>query len=449
MSYGIYKALTGLLVTAGFPPFWLYTRLSGRYMENLAERFGVLPSRLFRESPERPRIWIHAVSLGEVKVAAAIVHALKGLLREVSIVLSTVTEHGRHLAEETFGPEVRVVYAPIDFFPSVRKALASVRPDVLVFLETEIWPAWLSEARRMHIRTALINGRISLRSIETYRRFKFFFREILDHFDYLSMISEADADRILSMGANPEKIRIHGNAKYDLFARPVDPQAEAEARRLLNLAPESRVLIAGSTRGGEEGIILDAYARILQRYPDTILIVAPRHIERSGQIGALIEARGLRYQRRTDLAPDRANRKEQIVILDTFGELFKIYSVGSLVFCGASLVPLGGQNPLEPAAWGKVVLYGPSMDDFREAGTLLEEAGAGIPVTGAGMLAEKAIWFFSHPEVLKRDGERARQAVLNNRGAAEKHARVIVDLLQYRKPGPHLLAGDEKTGALP
>jgi len=427
--YGAYTLLTGGLFLSCLPPFWIYTRLSGRHSENLKERLGHVSPKLAQTLSGSPRIWIHAVSLGEVKVAAPIIKALRQILPGCSVMVSTTTKHGRELAAETFGEDIPVVYAPIDFIGSVRKALSRVRPDVLVFMETEIWPAWLTEARRMGIKTALANGRISMRSIGGYLKLRPFFREVLRNVDAFSMIMEEDGARIRAMGADPKKIEINGNAKYDFLVGLADPAMEREMRQILNLESSHPVFVAGSTRGGEEAMMLDAYERILREFPDTVLIIAPRHIERTLEIGSLLEKRGFRYQLRSELDIDEAKRTEPVVIINTFGELFKLYSAGTVVFCGASLVPLGGQNPLEAAVWGKVVFYGPSMEDFLDAKSLLEEVGAGIPVSGPEMLAEKAIWFIRNPDALKTYGARAREAVIRNRDAAEKHARVIAGLI--------------------
>jgi 3-deoxy-D-manno-octulosonic-acid transferase len=200
-------------------------------------------------------------------------------------------------------------------------------------------------------------------------------------------------------------------------------------RQILNLEATQPVFVAGSTRGGEEDMVLDAYDRIAREFPDTVLIIAPRHIERVPEIGSLIERRGLRYQLRSDLDSDKAKRTEPVVIINTFGELFKIYSIGTIVFCGASLVPLGGQNPLEPAVWGKAVFYGPSMEDFLDAKALLEEVGAGISVSSPEMLSERAIWFLRHPDDLETCGAQAREAVIRNQNAAAKHAEAIAGLV--------------------
>ena len=426
--YGAYTLLNcGLFLTC-LPPFLIYTHLTGRYNKNLKERLGHLPRSLEKTLSGKPRIWIHAVSLGEVKVADPIIKSLKQIIPNCSIMLSTTTEHGRKLALEIFPENIPVVYAPIDFIGSIRKALLRVRPDILVFLETEIWPAWIVEAKRMGIKTALVNGRISIRSIESYLKLRPFFRQILRNVDVFSMISEEDGKRIRTMGADSDKIKINGNAKYDLLTNLADPVIKNEMRQVLNLESSHLVFVAGSTREGEEEIVLEAYEKILKQFPQMILLIAPRHVERASEIGSMLERRGFKYQLRSQLTSNGKQRTESIVIINTFGELFKIYSIGTIVFCGASLVPLGGQNPLEAAVWGKVVFYGPSMEDFLDAKGLLEGVGAGIPVSSSDTLAQKAIWFMEHPEELEVYNKRARKAVERNQNAANKHARVIAEL---------------------
>ena len=427
--YTAYTALTSGIFLTGFPLFWLYTRLSGRHRRGLKERLGFVPIVVSSSSQDGPRIWIHAASLGEVKVAAPIISSLRGLVPACSLFLSTTTDHGQDLANNTFR-NIPVVYAPIDTTFSVKRALYRIRPKVMVFLETEIWPAWLVEAHRMGIKTALINGRISERSIGRYLRFRPFFTEVLNHFDVLSMILGGDARRIKDMGADPVKIEVNGNAKYDLLAGQANPLIAEEMRRILNLDPSQTVFVAGSTRDGEEAIILDVFEKIRGPFPDTVLIIAPRHIDRTPAIESMLRTRGLHYQRRSDLGENGAKRDASVVLMNSFGELFSLYSVGTINFCGASLVPLGGQNPLEAAAWGKPVFYGPSMEDFMDAKGLLEDLNAGIEIGGAVAFAEKAIWFLKHPEALKEFGQRAREAAMKNRGAAEKHAGVIARLSQ-------------------
>lgn len=428
LIYKAYATLSSGIFMAGLPPFWLYTRLTGRFRKGLKERLGLFPARELRRLHPSRRIWIHAASLGEVRVARSIMNQLERLVPGCQVILSTNTDHGHDLAHELFDT-ASVVYAPFDFFPSVRKAVSAVNPDVMVFLETEIWPAWIAETHRRGIRCALINGRISPRSIGKYLRFRPLFRDVLKYVNAFSMITEEDAHRIVAMGADLKKVEINGNAKYDLFASQIDPAVETRLQKLLSLKPGQPVFVAGSTREGEEGILLEVYEKILKNFPETVLVIAPRHIMRTSQVENLVRQQGLEYQLWTDLVRPGVQRTAPVVILNTFGELFNIYSVGTINFCGASLVSLGGQNPLEPAVWGKMVFYGPSMEDFLDARKLLEKEGAGVEVKNPDAFVEKALFFLNHQDELKEGGRRAREAVLRNQGASERHARVLARLM--------------------
>ena len=428
--YYSYSILTTGLSSVALPGLWLYTRLTGQYRKNFRERLGFVPEIPSRGFGDSPRIWIHAASLGEVGVAESIVGALMNSRPDCMVTVSTMTEHGRELAVKKFGSKVAVIYAPFDSPATVNGALSRIRPHVLVFLETELWPSWLFEAKRSGVRVCLLNGRISERSIRGYLRVRPFFKTVLNCFDRFSMISMKDAQRMVQMGADPLKIIVNGNAKYDTLVKDVDPGAEQKTRTLLEIGETDRVFVAGSTRGGEEEKVLSAYKTVLKDFPDTILIIAPRHIVRAPSIGSLISKNGLGYQLRTSIGKGKGHRTEKIIIMDTFGELFDVYSVGTVVFLGGSLVPLGGQNPMEPAAWGKTVLYGPHMDDFWDAKGLLEAADASVPVVNEKDLGKKVAWLFADRNAREGYGNRARKVVRDNCHTAERHAGVIEELLK-------------------
>jgi 3-deoxy-D-manno-octulosonic-acid transferase len=372
---------------------------------------------------------MHAASVGEVSAAAAIIASLGRLMPDSAVILSTTTEHGLAFAQKKLGTKATCIFAPVDFIVSVRKALSTLRPDILVCLETEIWPNWLMECYRMGIRTALVNGRISVRSIKGYVRIRPLIKETLKHVRAFSMIREGDAKRIKMIGAPEERIQINGNAKYDLLLQNVDMVKKETMEELFTLKGDDPVFVAGSTRPAEEDIVLDVYEKIIRTVPETLLIIAPRHVQRAEQIKTLIEARGFLYQFGSDLKKGDA-RTAQVVIIDTMGDLQAIYSIASIVFCGGSLVPLGGQNVLEAAAWGKPVLYGPSMEDFLDAKELLDKTGGGILVKDGRELADKAQYYLKNPDATERIGTLARKALLSNQGAADKHAAVIFRLLQ-------------------
>ncbi|MBN1907285.1 MAG: 3-deoxy-D-manno-octulosonic acid transferase [Deltaproteobacteria bacterium] len=428
--YFIYRVITSVIFVILIIPFLLFVLFSGKYRRHLIERFGFIKGSSLEQLKGMPKIWVHAVSLGEVKVANSIITSLKGLIPGSSIILSTSTEHGRALALELLGSEVPVIYSPLDFFPLVKNAISRIKPDILIFLETEIWPSWIIEAQKSNVRIAMLNGRISGRSIKRYRKVMPFFRMVLSRFDLLSMISEGDRTRIIEMGARAETVTVNGNAKYEMLIRGTSQGMNELIRRMLHITADAPVIVAGSIRTGEEEIILEAYKKIINSFHNAVLILAPRHLERIKELIELIRMQGLKYHLRSELVTAGGVRTEGIIIVDCFGELFNIYSAGNIAFCGASLVPLGGQNPLEPAAWGTPVFHGPHMEDFSDAMHLLKKHDADIEVQGAFDLAEKVIHYLNNPEMLAEKGRAAKKALMESSNVAETQASLIKGLIE-------------------
>jgi 3-deoxy-D-manno-octulosonic-acid transferase len=430
IAYTVYKYVSGVLFMALFPLYRLYARLKNQDRDDLRQRLGMYAQHLHRVTAGTPQIWIHAVSVGEVSAASSVVEALRRQMPRCRIIFSTTTAHGYAAARQKLGHRVTLIFAPFDFILAVRRALRTFRPDVFVCLETELWPNWLVEAHRAGIRTALVNGRISVRSIKGYLRIKPLMQFTLAHVDAFSMICEADARRVELLGAPAQRVFVNGNAKYDALPFRPDRRAVEALRQQYGLSASEPVFLAGSTRHDEEAIILDAYEQVRKQLPELLLVIAPRHVERAPQIKRLIDTYGLPCQLRTELLQLGNARTAPVVIMDTMGELEITYGIASIVFCGGSLVPLGGQNILEAAAWGKPVLYGPSMDDFLEAQTLLENAQAGIQVQDGADLAVQVEYFLTHPHQAEAIGLRAQAAVRSTFGAATKHAAVIQNLTQ-------------------
>jgi 3-deoxy-D-manno-octulosonic-acid transferase len=423
-AYAAYALISSGLAVTALPFYWSFSRLMSGQRVPITQRLGVY-HQSFRHLSGSPRIWIHAVSVGEVNVACAVIHGLKQLMPECGIILSTSTPSGQNAAIEKLAREAVCIFAPFDFILSVQKALATVRPDILVCLETEIWPNWLITAHRMGIRTALINGRLSVRSIGGYLKIRALMKATFAGMDAFSMIHADDARRIELLGALPRKVTVGGNAKYDFIVDPAVTATREKMAKRYGVAPEQPVMVAGSTRGIEGKVVLAAFREVFAQFPEALLIIAPRHLKRAREIKARAEALGLSAQLRTEMDGIGRLRTASVVIVDTMGELQTIYSIASVVFCGGSLAPLGGQNILEAAVWGKPVLYGPSMDDFLEAKELLEGAGAGSQVADGRELAEKVMYYLSRPEAAVAAGRRGREAVLSRGGAALRHARVI------------------------
>jgi 3-deoxy-D-manno-octulosonic-acid transferase len=425
----LYTFLGAGLVLILLPAVWCYAKKDPDLKAALTQRLAYDLRNQVPIISTRPRLWIHAVSVGEVKVAEAVVDALDGIGLDLSLVLTTTTLTGQRYARKQFSDRATVRYAPLDLWGATGRFLQAYRPDLLVCLETEIWPNWIARAHGAGVKTVFLNGRISARSIRSYLVIRPLIRPVLETVDAFSMISRPDARRIIRLGAPADRVRINGNVKMD--ARGTDPD-DGEVGRLTRIyAVDHRtpVFIAGSIRGAEAEILLDVYTRLAAQVPGMVFIIAPRHVEKAARIAALARKKGIDWQFRTELDPPLSKRCAPVVILNTMGELHTVYALASVVFCGASLVPLGGQNVLEAAMWAKPVLFGPSMEDFEEAKTLLEASGGGICVKDGMALADRALYLLTHVDEARGLGRLAKRAVLSNQGAALRHARVLTDLL--------------------
>ena len=436
--------LYNITALAGFlfllPYYGLKILVTGKYRQSIWQKLGAMPDEMVSALKGRPRIWVHAVSVGEVTAAAPVVAALRGKLPQASIVLSTGTETGQAMARKLIPQATAFMYFPLDLLPVVKKVIDRIAPDIVVLTETELWPNFLRHCMKRRIPAVMVNGRISPRSFRRYSRTSFFWKKVLESVLEIGVISAVDRERIVAIGAPAAKVKVMGNAKYDSLASRVSGEAWSRKAAQMKMTPDTRVFVAGSTHEGEEAIVLEVYRALLKEWPDLRLIVVPRHPERGKAVRDLVAAQGLFGILMTEILeggpPDRG-----VVVVDVIGELFGLYSLASVVYCGGSLVAKGGQNILEPAAWGKVVFYGPSMEDFLDEKTLLEEAGAGIPVRNAAELLEGMKALLSDPAELRRRGSEGQKRVMSSRGAAERYAAMILKTLGNRpqaagKSGP-------------
>ncbi len=408
------------------PYYLLKIIFAGKYRKSILQKLGGRQSKILSGLKKAPRVWIHTVSVGEVTAAAPIVASLKKKRPEVEIIFSTSTETGQDMAKKFVNDASAFIYFPLDIPAVVHKVIKMTLPDVFVPVETELWPNFLNACKQHGVKILMVNGRISPRSYRRYRMTGFLWKRVLNHLDYAGMISPIDARRINEIGMDSAKIKVMGNAKYDGLASMVSPALQQEISRRCNVSANEKFFIAGSTHPGEDEIVVNVYKRLLALYPDFKLILVPRHIERTHDVMGLLNQSGFDdVIKLSDIDNGRKRDKERIIVVDVIGELFKVYSLATLVYCGGSLVPKGGQNILEAAAWGKVIFYGPSMDDFSQEKTLLEEAGCGITVRDEEELYQGMIRMLDKPEELVTRGEKGKAVVLANVGASERYADLI------------------------
>lgn len=418
-----------LLLIAAVPVllFFLFKMLiTGKYRSSFIQKLGGRQEKILVQIKEGKRIWIHAVSVGEVTAAAPIVASLKVKQPAARIIFSTSTETGQGMAKRLVKGADAFIYFPLDIPFAVNKMLNLVRPDVFVMVETELWPNFLAACSKRNVSSLMVNGRISPRSFSKYRKTSFFWRRVLKNVAMAGMISDIDASRISGIGMDAGKIRVLGNAKYDALAAMASPDLHDDIVRRFNVRKDEKFLVAGSTHPGEEDVIIKVYRELLASYPEFGLIIVPRHIERTGDVISLLRQADLKNMITvTQMNNGRSRQNEKVIIVDVIGELFKVYSLAAIVYCGGSLVPKGGQNILEAAAWGKVIFYGPSMEDFSQEAALLEESGASIRIHDARELSESILQILADPQDAKRRGERGQAVVLANMGASERYAEMI------------------------
>lgn len=393
------------------------------YWRNFSERFG------FGRPPfSGSSLWVHAVSVGEVQAATALVRALRARYPTVPLVLTTVTPTGAERARVQFGDDVWVRYVPYDLPGSVSRFFDRVQPRMAIILETELWPNLYNECGRRRVPLVLASARISPRSATRYRRLSGLFRETLSHGIVIAAQSEADAERFRSIGANPLRTHVTGNIKFD-FSLPDDIGTVGAALRVRH-APQRPVWIAGSTHAGEEEILLDVQSR-LEVEPKPLLILVPRHPQRFDEVAALLERRRLRYMRRSSGLPCDAST--DVLLVDTLGELLQFYAAADVAFVAGSLVPIGGHNLLEPAALGVATLSGPHNFNAQEIADMLIEVGSVQVVRDAGEMGAALQRLLADPAERARRGALGRDAVDRNRGALARLLALIDPILNERR----------------
>jgi 3-deoxy-D-manno-octulosonic-acid transferase len=417
-------------------PYLLYQALRYRkYIGSLPQRLGYLPLSFNLDGDES--IWVHAVSVGEVLTARALLPELRERYPRLRIFLSTTTMTGQQIARNNLQYVDEVFYFPFDLGFIVNRMLRLVKPRLFIMIETEIWPNLLRACHRTGVKTVLVNGRISSRSYPRYRLVRPFFRRVLRHIDRFCMQSEESARRIVDMGAVRDRVTVTGSLKFDSLELP-GPTAPDRGRnrvlRYFRMSADRPVVIAASTLKGEEEPVLEAFQRIRATMTNALLIIAPRKPERFDDAERLARRAGWNVARRTELRVDSEPRHD-VVILDTIGELAQLYQIATAVFVGGSLVDAGGHNILEPAVFGKPIVFGPHMQNFAEIAQAFVDNGASIQLRSKRDLETVLLELLSDPVRRASLGAAARALVEANRGARAKSLSVIAQVLPSNSTG--------------
>ena len=403
-------------------PFWIGALALRGFRDRIhwrgfSQRFG------FGEKVPARSIWVHAVSVGEVQAAVPLIEALLKRFSTIPLVLTTVTPTGRSRAEALFGTRVDVRYVPIDLPGSVRRFFQRVQPQLAVILETEIWPNLYHRCGRLEVPLVLASARISPRSVKSYRRLVGLFRETLSHGIFIAAQSAEDAERFVSIGANPARTHVVGNIKFD-FGYPPDMEARGHELRGL-LGVHRPVWVGGSTHPHEEELLLDAHALIRQKFSNALLVLVPRHPPRFTEVAGLLRNRSMPFVTRT--SKESVTSETQVFLLDTLGELPAFYAAGDVAFVGGSLVPIGGHNLLEPAALRLPIVAGPHNFNSADIARMLIENGAVRIVHDPAQLAAVVGDLLTNPTARTVMGASGRKAVDDNRGA-------VARLMQFLEP---------------
>ncbi len=410
-------------------PYWLYQALRhGKYRTGFAERMGEVPERLKQSGVPGRVIWIHAVSVGEVLAVAGLIQELRKKLAEHRVVVSTTTDTGQELARKRFGEE-NVFYFPMDFVHAIRPYLETLKPELVVLAETEFWPNLLRLADADGAPIAVVNARISDRSWPRYQRFRWALRRMLGQVDIFLAQTDEDEARLISIGAEPARVHVTGNLKFDVTP-PATSAIVESVRRVLAAEGAGPVLVCGSTVEDEEAVLLKAFENIRVEHPRAVMILAPRHPERFEKVANLLTQMGMKWFRRSLWAGEPLG--SGVLFVDTIGELASLYELADVAFVGGSLVPRGGHNIIEPAQHGVAIVVGPHTENFRDIVTLFQRRDA-VRVAGVSDLPLVLMQLLADESERKKLGARAAQTVKSQMGATERTLTALRALLvQHR-----------------
>ncbi len=432
---GLYQSIT-LLLLPFFLLFILGTLLRKPiYRKNMAQRFGLYPATFFKLLQGKKVVWIHAASVGEVMMSRFFVRSFKARHPDSAIVFSTITPTGQAAAREYLSDfVVSFIYFPFDYFWIARGVVRRISPTLFIFMETEIWPNCLRSLSKRKIPSIMANGRISTRSFPGYQKLRPFISLVLNDVSLFLMQSAQDAERLIRLGAPLNRVEETGNMKYDQAGSAEDQVSGACASfAAMGLSEDQLLMIAGSTRPGEEDAVLKAYRILHSKMPGLRLMIAPRHLGRLDAVEGLVSAAGFQSIRKGQISGPSLKEDvdtPKVILMDTLGELASFYALAHFIFVGGSLAPFGGHNPLEPAACKKPVFFGGHMENFQEIAEQLTRSGGGIQVADGNELAERILWLSKHPEEYEQRAQAAYDVVFNHRGAVQRNLDRIALLME-------------------
>jgi 3-deoxy-D-manno-octulosonic-acid transferase len=421
-----YNFLLNLFFIISFP-YLLLRAAWGRH--GIKERMGFLSSAKLEKIASKKVIWFHAASVGEIKALSPIIPQVKKNHPEYALVVSTITKTGKIEAERVLKQVEFVFLLPVDLKKFIRRAWDKIRPAVLIVVETELWPNLIGEAKKRGSLVVMINGRVSHRSFRRYLAIASLIRQTLSCFDLLCVQSEEYKERLIRLGACPDKIRVTGNLKYDRLLFASQSAGKNQLKKKLGIADEKLVLIGGSIRTGEEQILLRAFARLKSEKDNLLFILAPRHLDKLHEVEKALSGMKLSFVRRSQLDGNVRSDQPDVILLDTMGELAGLYALADVAFVGGSLVPVGGHNLLEPAIYGVPVVFGPYTDHFKEETRILIDSGGGIQVKNEEDLTLKLSRLIEDKESRSKLGENAKTAIGRETGVSKRTTDLIFSLL--------------------
>jgi 3-deoxy-D-manno-octulosonic-acid transferase len=442
----IYDILFTVFFLISAPYYFLKMWRRGQWRRGFQQRFGHYDNKIKQAVTNRHVLWIHAVSVGEVNICTQLIRALEPRVPNIKIVVSTTTSTGFGELQKKLPSHIEKIYYPIDRRKYVQRALKALHPEAIVLVEAEIWPNFLWKVRDRGIPCFLVNARLSERSYRGYRRFGFLFRPIFASFTGVGVQHEADAERMRQLGCRPSAIQVVGNLKFDAVKLGERPLLDVQdLLRQLGVSESSRILIGGSTHQGEEALLVDVFLRLRRQFPDLFLIVVPRHFERGKEVGKDLSTRSLRFVYRSEIGAEThfAPGALDCLLVNTTGELRYFYECASVIFVGKSLTASGGQNPIEPGALGKAMIFGPNMQNFAAiAAAFVKERGA-VQVNTAQDLEHSLADLLAN-ELRRRElGENALKVVQQNQGAIDR----TVDMVVRHLSREDIYVAEEKSGS--